>query len=47
MEIYKNFILTEHNTFGIHIRSKYFTEIVSISDLKEVVKSKEFLNSDF
>ena len=44
MEIYKNFILTEHNTFGIHIRSKYFTEIVSISDLKEVVKSKEFLN---
>ena len=47
MEIYKNFILTEHNTFGIHIRSKYFTEIVSISDLKEVVKSKEFLNSNF
>ena len=43
MEIYKNFILTEHNTFGINIRSKYFTEIISEKDLKELVKSKEFL----
>ena len=46
MEIYKNFILTEHNTFGINIKSKYFTEIISIKDLKELVKSKEFLSSD-
>lgn len=46
MEIYENFILTEHNTFGINVRSKYFTEIFSIKDIKELVKSKEFLGSN-
>lgn len=46
MRIYENFVLTKHNTFGINVSSKYFVEIFSVKELQELVKSKEFLNSN-
>jgi UDP-N-acetylmuramate dehydrogenase len=46
MEILKNYDLTKLNTFGISVRAKFFVELNSESDLKELFTSPEFKNNE-
>jgi UDP-N-acetylmuramate dehydrogenase len=44
MKIAKNISLKNLNTFGVDVNSKYFVEIYSEEELKQVINSEEFLN---
>lgn len=45
MKILKDYDLTKLNTFGISARAKFFAEIKSEFDLKELFQSQEFKNN--
>src|SRR4051812_31524269 len=42
MIIHENFSLKRLNTFGIDVSTKYFAEINSTGDLKEIILDKKF-----
>lgn len=44
-QILENINLKHLNTFGIDVFAKYFTEIDSVDDLKELTQNKIFINS--
>lgn len=46
LKIQENFSLKHLNTFGIEADAKWFTEIVSIDDLNELIQNKIFINSE-
>lgn len=45
MKIFRNYDLTKLNTFGISVQAKFFTQLDSESDLKELFLSPEFKNN--
>ncbi|MEE9362844.1 MAG: UDP-N-acetylmuramate dehydrogenase [Cellulophaga sp.] len=42
MEILQNISLKKHNTFGIDVKARYFCEINSVEDLKQVLQLKDY-----
>ncbi len=44
MKVVKNISLKNLNTFGVDVNSKYFVEIYSEEELKQVLNSEEFPN---
>ncbi len=46
MEVQQNISLKNFNTFGIDVKAKSFVEIVSASELKEVLSFSQFKNAD-
>jgi len=47
IKIYKNYNIKKLNTFNIDVYAKYFVEIKSIEDLKELILLKEFRENDY
>ncbi|MFC2102957.1 UDP-N-acetylmuramate dehydrogenase [Bacteroidota bacterium] len=45
MNIQTNYSLTDLNTFGVNVASKYFVEVFSTTELKEVLADKILLNN--
>ena len=45
MHIQQNISLKSYNTFGIDAKAKYFVSVNSVSELEEILKSKEYPNS--
>ncbi len=41
MDIRKNFSLKNHHTFGIDVKTQYFVEIFTETELSEIIKSEE------
>lgn len=46
MDIQKNVSLKKYNTFGIDVTAKYFVEIKSESDIKDLLDAKELAKQD-
>ncbi len=44
MKIAKNISLKNLNTFGVDVKSKYFVEVYSEEELKQVISSVEYSN---
>lgn len=45
MHIQHNISLKSYNTFGIEAKAKYFVSVNSVSELEEILKSKDYPNS--
>ena len=45
MHIQQNISLKPYNTFGIDAKAKYFVSVNSVSELEEILKSKDYPNS--
>ncbi len=45
-KVKEDFSLKEYNTFGISIKAKYFVEIDTLNQLKEIFKSEKFKNTN-
>lgn len=46
MQILENISLKKYHTFGIEVNTRYFAEYVSVSELKDFLKSDLFLNNN-
>ena len=42
MTIEKNYSLLKYNTFGFDVKAKYFAEVLSEDELKQLILAKEF-----
>lgn len=47
MQIKENFSLKSYNTFGIEAKAKYFTEVNSLDEIKEIVNNPIFKGSKY
>ncbi|MBC8267104.1 MAG: UDP-N-acetylmuramate dehydrogenase [Flavobacteriales bacterium] len=45
MNFLENFSLKKHNTFGIDAKAKYFSEFISVSELKDILNSEIYSNN--
>jgi UDP-N-acetylmuramate dehydrogenase len=43
MNIKNNYSLLRHNTFGFDVKAKYFAEVFSVDELKQILLSEEFI----
>ena len=46
MEVYQNYSLKKHNTFGIEVIAKYFATFSSVYELEEFLKNKKNISSN-